>query len=322
LPNEAQDDWTTRALTELLWKEGIPKFSLLWLSDPDLTQHDTAPGSPESLAAIRSSDENLGRMMAALKKKNALATTDIFVVSDHGFSTIDRVIDVAERLRAAGFDAVRAFTDHAPRPGQVLVVSLSGSVEFYVAGHDARVIRRLLDFLQGTDFAGVIFTREPHPGAFTYAKAMIETADAPDVLVACRWNDRPNEFGVPGGIAADLGHTLGEGSHTTLSPSDMRNTLLASGPDFRRGWTDESPSGNIDLAPTILHLLGLTPPERMDGRTLFEAFREGKPAPAAKSRLLEARHGDWHQSLRLTTVGETTYVTEGNGGNKTGAGRY
>ena len=58
LPNREEDAWTTRALTEVLWKEGVPKFSLLWMSEPDLTEHETAPGSPASRAAIKSSDEN------------------------------------------------------------------------------------------------------------------------------------------------------------------------------------------------------------------------------------------------------------------------
>ncbi len=311
-PNRAQDEWTTHALTEMLWKSAVPEFSLLWLSEPDLTEHETAPGAPTSLAAIKSSDDNLGQVIAALKAKDALPTTDIFVVSDHGFSTIDLSVDVAERLRAAGFDAVRAFADHPPR-GQILVVTLGGSVALYVAGHDPEMIRRLVDFLQQSDFAGVIFTREARPGTFTFAQAMIETADAPDLLVACRWNDQPNEFKVRGAIASDIGHSAGHGTHATLSPFDIHNTLIASGPDFRHGWTDETPSGNIDLAPTILYLLGLPQLKEMEGRVLTEALRNGKPAPAAESRELSAQSERWRQNIRLTRVGRTTYIDEGNG---------
>src|SRR5207237_5453595 len=116
------------------------------------------PGSPTSLAAIKNDNDNLARVLAALRSKNALTTTDIFVVSDHGFSTIDLAVDVAQRLRAAGFDAVRFFTG-AAKPGQVLVVSLGGSVEFYDVDHEARIIQKLVDFLERSDFAGVILTR-------------------------------------------------------------------------------------------------------------------------------------------------------------------
>ena len=46
------DSWTTKALTDFLWKDGVPTFSLLWLSEPDASQHATAPGAEAALAAL------------------------------------------------------------------------------------------------------------------------------------------------------------------------------------------------------------------------------------------------------------------------------
>ncbi len=315
-PNDKEDAWTTRALTEIFWKDDIPKFSLLWLSEPDLSEHETAPGSPTSLAAIRSSDQCLAKVVATLKAKNALTNTDILVVSDHGFSTINLALDAAARLRAAGFDAVRTFPSD-PKPGQVLVVSLGGSMEFYVAGHEPGTIKRLIEFLQHSDFAGVIVSRTPHEGTFTMAQLQMETPSTPDVFVASRWSPRPNEFGIAGEVASDIGKNLGQGTHTTFSPFDLGNLCVASGPDFRGGWNDQTPSGNIDLAPTILHLLGLKSPHSMDGRVLREALRTSPDdKPAEKETLLEARAGNWRQHLRLTTVEGVTYYLEGNGGSE------
>src|SRR5713101_4773544 len=82
-----KDSWTTKALKDIFWKNGVPAFSLLWLSEPDGTQHETAPGSKEALAAIKSADDDLALVLAALDRQRARSTTDIFVVSDHGFST-------------------------------------------------------------------------------------------------------------------------------------------------------------------------------------------------------------------------------------------
>src|SRR5205807_2407865 len=59
----ARDAWTTKALIDNLWREQIPAFSLLWLSEPDDTEHKTAPGAPEAVAAMKSSDENLRRVL-------------------------------------------------------------------------------------------------------------------------------------------------------------------------------------------------------------------------------------------------------------------
>ena len=81
-----------------------------------MTQHENSPGAEASLAAVRSSDRNLATVLEALSKKEARATTDILVVSDHGFSTIERGVDFPAALRAAGFDAVTAF-DQAPKGG-------------------------------------------------------------------------------------------------------------------------------------------------------------------------------------------------------------
>src|SRR5881275_242876 len=49
-----QDAWTTKALTDFLWKGGVQAFSLLWLGEPDLTQHESAPGAQQAIAAIKS----------------------------------------------------------------------------------------------------------------------------------------------------------------------------------------------------------------------------------------------------------------------------
>ncbi|MEO5719492.1 MAG: alkaline phosphatase family protein [Chthoniobacterales bacterium] len=314
-PNESEDDWTTHALTNVLWREEVPKFSLLWLSEPDLTEHETAPGAPAALAAIRSSDQNLAKVLAALKAKNALASTDIFVVSDHGFSTVNRTVDVAAVLRAAGLNAVRSFAEK-PKRGQILVVSIGGSVLFYVVEHEPELTKRLIDVLQRSDFAGVILTRDKHEGTFTLAQTQLNAPLAPDVIVACHWDDRPNEFGIAGGMTSDVGRSVGHGSHSTMSPHDLHNTLVASGPDFRRGWDDETPSGNIDLAPTILWLLGLKAPQPMDGRVLREALADPVPVSAVEKTWEAKRNLDgrtWRQHLRTATVDGVTYFLEGDG---------
>jgi predicted AlkP superfamily pyrophosphatase or phosphodiesterase len=142
-----QDVWTTKALTEFLWKEGVPAFSVLWLGEPDLTQHESAPGSQSALAAIKSADENLAAVLSSLDQKGVRETTDMFVVSDHGFSTIKRSVDLRKILRDAGFSAQTDFIDE-PKRGDIMLAGNGGSVLFYIEGHDAEVVRRLVEFLQ------------------------------------------------------------------------------------------------------------------------------------------------------------------------------
>ncbi len=310
------DEWTTRALTDVMWKENVPAFSMLWLRDPDHMEHKTAPGSPECSAALARCDHHLGEVLAALERKGVRDTTDVFVVSDHGFSTIEHSIDLLARMQRAGFHVTNKLT-RAQGKGDIMAVGNGGSVLFYVIGRDAEVTRRLVKWLQQTDFAGVIFSRVRLPGTFALDAAMISGLDAPDVILSFRWNEKSNRFGVPGMIDADWNRQAGEGTHATVGRFDMHNTLIASGPDFRSGLTNELPSGNIDLAPTILHLLEVKTTNPFDGRVLREALvgttQNEKAGTETESAQCDLPAGHWQQHLRVSRVGTTTYLDEGNG---------
>jgi len=315
-PNTAADAWTTKALTQGLWKKGVPKYTLLWLSEPDASQHETGPGSDTSISALESSDKNLDRVLKALEEKKLREKTDVFVVSDHGFSTIDRGPAVTDILKRCKFKAFKKFED--PEPGDVMVVGLGGSVSLYVFGQEEKTIRRLVEFFQASDFAGVIFSRLPIEGTFPLEQVRIGTSNnAPDVLVAMRWSPEKSEFGAPGMLLSE-GGKRGKGSHGSLSRFDMRNTCVAAGPDFKKGLINEMPSGNADLAPTILHILGVSSSSQMDGRILHEALTEGEASaeqPVTKtieaSRELELFR--WHQYLKFTRYAGALYFDEGNG---------
>jgi arylsulfatase A-like enzyme len=322
------DSWTTKALTDVLWKDGVPALTILWLGEPDLTQHETAPGAPLALAAIKSSDKNLAAVLSTLDDHNTRGATDVFVVSDHGFSTIRRSIDLRKILNEAGFTATTEFKDE-PKPGDIMLAGNGGSVLFYVIGHDATVTRRLVELLQQSDFAGVIFTKQPMEGTFVLEQANLQNTIAPDVAMAFRWYDSKNQFGIPGMIDADWQRAAGKGTHATLSRFDMHNTLIAAGPDFKRDQTDDLASGNVDLAATILQILKIKPPSNIDGRILFEAmndgdstnggvqFEKGLHSPNPETRTIEViRHfgsGTWRQSLQISWVGSTVYLDQGNG---------
>lgn len=120
-------------------------------------------------------------------------------------------------------------------------------------------------------------------------------------------------------IDADWQRAAGKGTHATLSRFDMHNTLIAAGPDLRHGYVDDLPSGNVDLAPTILRILTITPPQRLDGRILSEAMvNKDVVMLKPETRKIEATKdfsaGTWRQSLQISRVGSTEYLDEGNGG--------
>jgi hypothetical protein len=154
-------------------------------------------------------------------------------------------------------------------------------------------------------------------GTFALEQANIQNDRAPDVVMAFRWDASKNQFDVPGMIDADWQRAAGKGTHATLSRFDMHNTLIAAGPDFKRGETNDLASGNVDLAPTILQILGIKPPQKMDGRILSEAMTVAMPSRPPETKTIEAtkhfRTGTWRQSLQISRVGSAIYLDEGNG---------
>ena len=54
----------------------------------------------------------------------------------------------------------------------------------------------------------------------------------------------------------------------------MEGIFIAYGPNIRTGKEIDGVQ-IIDIAPTVLHLLGLPVPGDMDGRVVMEIFREG-----------------------------------------------
>jgi len=315
----ARDAWTTRALIGELWKTEVPSYSLLWLSEPDNSQHAAGPGSPQSIDAIKSSDANLGLVLGELERRGLRETTDVFVVSDHGFSTIERKVDLVVELSMGGFQSKRVALGGL-KTGEVMVVSNGGSSLFYVGGHDVEVIARLTAFLQQQNWAGVVFSRTPAEGTFPLSEVRIDSPQAPDLVVSLRWTHGKSVFGIPGLQASDLSASSRKiGNHASLSPYDLHNSLVAAGPDICRGVTDTSPSGNTDLAPTILWILGLKDEAAgMDGRVLSEALTFD--APALKSydlKRITARReiggGSWSQYLQVSEVNGVRYFDEGNG---------
>ncbi len=315
----ARDAWTTGALLGTLWGESVPPYTLLWLAEPDFSQHATGPGSEQSLRAIRSSDDNLGRVLAELDRRGLRATTDVFVVSDHGFSTVAWKVDVAAELSTAGFQTGRVALGGL-KPGAVVVVGNGGSSLLYVGGHDPEVCRRLAAYLQVQDWAGVVFSREPLEGTFPLSEAHIDSLEAPDLVLSLRWSHARSQTGAPGLQTSDMAPRAKKaGNHASLSRYDMHNTLVAAGPDLRRGIVDTLPSGNTDIAPTVMWILGLgDEAARMDGRVLGEALAvAAPPLRSYEARRLEAHRdtagGTWRQYLEVSEVNGVRYLDEGNG---------
>lgn len=176
-----------------------------------------------------------------------------------------------------------------PAPGSlpanaIVVAANGGSDYFYVPGHDVTTVKNLIKTLQQREEYGAIFVDSRYgsiPGTLTLAQVNLENANRqnngqPDVVVSFNWDNTVSVQGMPGIEFESVGGQ--RGMHGSFGVSDVHNTLIANGPSFQLAKTMTTPSGNVDVAPTVAYLLGLSMPQA-DGRVLNEALV--KPASTA-----------------------------------------
>jgi arylsulfatase A-like enzyme len=76
----------------------------------------------------------------------------------------------------------------------------------------------------------------------------------------------------------------GQGMHGGFGRESTWNNMAAIGPDFKAGFVDQAPAGNVDIMPTIARILGLQmkPRGSLTGRVLREALRDEAVPPPVK----------------------------------------
>ncbi len=83
-----------------------PDLSVIWLRDPDATEHSYGVGSKAYADALGSMDTMLGQLIATLNDLKIDDVTDIIVVSDHGHSNVSGDLSLFP-LRSISDKAVR-----------------------------------------------------------------------------------------------------------------------------------------------------------------------------------------------------------------------
>ena len=250
---------TDRFLDEVL-RRRHPAFAVLWLCEPDHSQHGHPLGSPEHLAAVASADANAARVAEALEAEGEDAL--LVFCSDHGHETVGAVIPLESMLIEQGFKEAEGSSD--------LVVASNGtSASIYLSEADRPRQDEIVEFLRGQEWVGEIYAGD----------GLAEVGLSPDtplaIALAARSSDCPNAHGVAGvsyAIADPLSSDtqLGCGQHGGLGSHEQRPFLMVRGGGFGEGKRMETPSSPIDIAPTVLHHLGL-PGDGMDGRPLPQA---------------------------------------------------
>jgi arylsulfatase A-like enzyme len=316
--------WTQRVLRDYVLPELKPDVIVNWLTEPDHTQHALGAGSPQARETIRNDDREVGLLLDRLAELGLGDKTNIVIVSDHGFGHGSFGVDVSGELIKAGLKAGADSDD-------VVIASSGQTLLLHVKDHDAGRIADIVRFLQRQPWAGVLFTagKEVRSGAVvegrepgTFALELVHLAQAergPDIVLTFPWSSAAGPFGLKGTDTVDAkatGPLTGAaGNHGSMSPWVVRNTFIAWGPDFKRAATVRTPASNVDLAPTLIALMGLDEDiglDRFDGRPLREAFAGGPDEEQVPiethTYFVETTDKQYRAALQITALGAQRYV--------------
>ncbi|ESR24914.1 alkaline phosphatase family protein [Lutibaculum baratangense] len=252
-----------RAMARRFVDEVLPgraALSVLWLSEPDTTQHAVPLGSAAHLDVLCEADAIAGTLIEAVEELAARGEDVLLIVgSDHGHQTVDGTVDVAQSLVDAGLKAAADSDD--------VVVAPNGTAALvYVHPRHEDRVAAIAEHLRAQPWAGEVFHGE------ALAEHGHDQAHGLAIAISMASSEAPNEHGIPGRSFAvkALGTKPdrdGCGQHGGLGTYEQSPVLMIAGRGFRPGVRREPPSSIVDIAPTCLAHLGLAA-EDLDGRPL------------------------------------------------------
>lgn len=235
-------------LAWLAGPEPRPRLVTAWLRGADKEAHRAGLETPAVKRALLAQDRALGRLVAGLDARGAFAHTTLLVVSDHGMAPVRRRIDLGAALRAAG---VKGEVSGAGGMATVRVEKGQGFVE------------RAVTVARGLGL-------EAWPRERTPRELRARHPRFGDVVVVA-----------PVGVAIQSARTPPMYGTHGYRPEDpwMGALFLAVG----RGAPPGAELGelrSLDVAPTVLRLLGLDVPDTMEGRPIARLVPEAADAAA------------------------------------------
>lgn len=260
-----RDHYWTEAAIHILRKHK-PNLLLFHLLQTDSLNHRHGAGSPASLAGYAYADACVKRLMDAVEQAGLAGRTTLLVVSDHGFRTAARQIRANVVLASQGLlrsDAGKVDCD-------VYVVPEGGTAMLYVrnARRKAELLPKLRSLFAETEGVADVIDRTgyrqlglPDPE---------KTARMADLFLVAK-PGYAFSGALTGPAVAPMDDRSSPGNHGYIHTDDqMQATFLAWGADVRKG-ARLGVIRNLDVAPTIATLLGLTM-SGIEGKPLTDAL--------------------------------------------------
>ncbi len=170
---------------------------------------------------------------------------------------------------------------------RLIVAANGGSDLLYVPSKSIEVVRQTIGVLTQLDYVGGIFVDDSYcpaatdcPGALPMSTiGLVGSSRVPRPAIVVTYKVF---YKTPGDLqsAAQVSDTTlqeGQGMHGGFGRDQTFNNMAAMGPDFKSGFVDEAPMGNIDIVPTVAKILGMEMPSTgsLRGRVLGESLVSG-----------------------------------------------
>ncbi len=294
-PNAGRLKQQTTMLLEGIIPTYKPDVVINWYNEPDWTQHKKGLGSPEAVAALQALDGELARLFTKLPNTNFIIT------SDHGHITGRERVDLAAQFEGAGFPF---------RPEQIapMAASLGSIGGLWVRGGDAGLLDGAVTWLSEQPWCAAVFAESESDRVFSRTVLGNDHPRSPAVFYTMRSDDTENAHGIPGNGYFGSNIQVGGSFHGGPSRWEMNNLLALSGPGIVEAKALTAPAGICDIAPTVLHLLGLEPTPTMNGRILWEAL--GTPKDEASYDTQTCNYGGARRTIRTARQGGASYFME------------
>lgn len=297
VPNIPRVEFAGRVLVDHVLARHRPDVALLWLSEPDVSFHWGGLRAEHTLRALRAADAVLGRIVAWRDAQPDASDIAILVLSDHGHVTGRGKRCLRSELQRAGFRAGKGMA-----PDVDVVVAPAAAPGLWL--RDPSLAPQIADFLTTQNWAGPLLARDPTilPAGRAMPLALLGSGHArsADLVATFAGEEGPDEWGMPGTAPFDAPDVPeGGGMHGGLHRAELSTVLVMQGGPFRRGAVAAEAADLTDIAPTVLHLLGIGT-EGMEGRPLRGAIDAAADAPPV-DELLQLHGGFVLEAMRAAS---------------------
>jgi len=186
---------------------------------------------------------------------------------------------------------------------RLIVVSNGGSDLLYVPDGSVETVHQTIETLTQLDYVGGVFVDDKYcpaagdcPGALPLSSVgLVGSSKVPRPAIVVSYKvfyQKPGDL-QSAAMVADTTLQEGQGQHGGFGREQTLNNMAALGPDFKAGFADEAPMGNIDIVPTLAHVLGIEMPSvgTLKGRVLSESLGAGGLVKAAPVKTLVSAPG-------------------------------